>query len=98
MAISRDSSGRALSWGSPGQRPERLTFRGQPIARKASSHPLVGGVAEIVEQAAAAFGAQRLADVATMQDQPMMGMAAEFRRHRLLQSHLDCEHGLARRD
>src|SRR5690606_16915735 len=49
----------------------------------------------LADRAAPAFGLARLADIAAVQDQPVMGMEHESRRHLLLQSLFHFERGLA---
>ena len=51
--------------------------------------------AQVLDRAAPAFGSPRLADIAAVQDQPVMGMDAERRGRRLVQLEFDRQHRLA---
>ena len=55
-------------------------------------------LAEIVNGAAPALGTTGLADVAAMQDQPVMGMSLEFFRHEPLETCFDLHHVFSGRD
>src|SRR4029079_136999 len=51
--------------------------------------------ADVADETARAFRPARLADIAAVQDQPMMGMALALRRHHGVEHLLDLGRGLA---
>ena len=83
----------------PDRQPCRCRSSPRPISSTSSSRcgRLRPEAAEVGDQAAPAFRLARLADIAPVQDQPVMGVAHVGGGHDLQQLHFDLERRLARR-
>ena len=79
----RPRAGQTREW----RRPQSLGRRGLRLEP-----------APLGDDAAIAFGLPRLADIAAVKDQPVVGVEQVLLRHHLEQPHLDLERRLARRE